>query len=96
MKKRYNYYLARTLIYITGIIFLTQFMFEPTGIITRKPGFEWVIYVCLAVSLLSLLYMLILIILNKKILNKDLKETIMSDDYLNYIPCIWCYYYNRG
>jgi hypothetical protein len=100
MKKRYSYYLARSLITITGVIFITQFIFEFFGLVDRKSGFEWVIYICGAAFLLSLIYRLILNILNSRIstesLKDDLKETIMSDDYLKYIPCIYCYYYNRG
>jgi bacteriorhodopsin len=84
MKKRYSYYLARSLITITGVIFITQFIFEFFGLINRKSGFEWVIYICGAAFLLALIYGLILIILNKKVL----KKTIMRDNYLNYIPCI--------
>jgi hypothetical protein len=93
MKKRYNYYLARNLIVITGILFLIQLIFEFIG--NRKPDFEWVIYVCGAAFLLSLIYSLILIILNTRISKEDLKENIIRDDYY-YIPCIQCYYYNRG
>lgn len=97
MKKRYDYGLARNLIIITGIIYITQFIF---GIFNRKPGFEFSIYIYGAAFLLSLIYGFILIILNSRIstesLKDDLKETIMSDDYLKYIPCIYCYYYNRG
>ena len=43
MKKRYNYFFASAATQITGIVFLSQFVLEASGVIQRKPGWEWVV-----------------------------------------------------
>lgn len=54
--KRIDYYWPRVLCQITGIVFATQLLFEVSGIGTRKPGFEWVIYACAAAFTASIMY----------------------------------------
>ena len=64
--KTYSYSIARNLNVLTGIIFFSQFIVEVGGIITRKPGFEWVLFACGGAFLLSIFYSLILVLLNAK------------------------------
>jgi len=64
--KRYEYSIARSLNVITGIIFFSQLFVEVSGIIKRKPGFEWVIYACGVAFLLSIIYAAVLILLNAR------------------------------
>lgn len=54
--KRIDYFWPRALVQITGIVFVTQMIFELSGIGARKPGFEWVIYACAAAFFASLMY----------------------------------------
>ena len=63
MKKR-DYFWARAMTQITGVVFFTQLFLEVFGALQRKPGFEWVIYACGATFILSLLYLLILVLIN--------------------------------
>jgi hypothetical protein len=62
--KKYDYFVARTLLKITGIVFLSQLMLEVSDVISRKPGLEWVIYACGAAFTASLIYSVALILLN--------------------------------
>jgi len=64
--KRYNYSIARNFSVFTGIIFFSQLFMEVSGIIKRKPGFEWVIYACGGAFLLSIIYAAVLILLNAR------------------------------
>lgn len=64
MKKRYDYYWARNITELTGIVFVTQLLTEVFGIIQRKPGFEWVVPVCGTAFAISVLYTVALIVLN--------------------------------
>ncbi len=54
--KRIDYFWPRAAVQITGIVFVTQMLFELSGIGTRKPGFEWVIYACASAFMASLMY----------------------------------------
>ena len=62
--KRYSYLIVRQLNIIFGIMFFTQLPIEFLGI--RKPGFQWVIYVIGAAFLLSIIYSILLILLNTR------------------------------
>ena len=62
--KKYDYFWARTIIKITGIVFLSQLILELSGAAQRKPGFEWVIYMCGVLFGCSVLYCMLLISLN--------------------------------
>jgi hypothetical protein len=64
MKKRYDYYWVRIATQLTGIVFLTQILAEVSGIVQRKPGFEWVLPTCGAAFALAMLYAVVLIVLN--------------------------------
>ena len=64
MKKRYSYLIARQLTVTTGIVFISQLILEMSGLITRKPGLEWVIYACGGAFFVSVIYSAILIVLN--------------------------------
>lgn len=64
MRHRYDYFWAKGLVKITGVVFAIQIIVEVGGIINRKAGFEWVIYVCGVAFLCSLLYSVTLIFLN--------------------------------
>jgi len=72
--KRYEYSIARSLNVITGIIFFSQLFMEVSGIIKRKPGFEWVIYACGGAFLMALIYAAVLILLNARH-NKEINRT---------------------
>lgn len=61
---RVDYYWARTLLQITSIVFFPQLILEASGILTRKPGFEWVIYACAIAFLASLIYAVALVVIN--------------------------------
>ena len=65
--KRYDYFWARILTNITGIIFFTQAIFELSGLLTRLPGYEWVLTACGIAFGAALLYSLILTVLNVKV-----------------------------
>ena len=62
--KRIDYFWPRALVQITGIVFVTQLIFELSGIGTRKPEFEWVIYACGAAFLASGSYAMAVIAIN--------------------------------
>ena len=64
--KRHDYSTARNLNIITGVVFFSQFASEVNGFIIRKPGFEWVVYACGGAFLLSIIYSMVLILLNVK------------------------------
>jgi len=68
--KRYEYSIARSLNVITGIIFLSQLFME----VSRKPGFEWVIYACGGAFLMALIYAAVLVLLNARH-NKEINRT---------------------
>ena len=63
IKKRYDYLVARQLTIITGVVFVSQLIWEMGGF-TRKPGFGWVIYACAGAFVLSIFYSIVLILLN--------------------------------
>ena len=62
--ERIDYFCARVIVKITGIVFVTQLIFEVSGIATRKHGFEWVIYAGAGAFGASLLYAAALILIN--------------------------------
>jgi len=69
MKRRYSYFIARQFSIITGIVFISQLFLEISGIITRKPGLEWIIYACGGAFFVSIIYSIILIALNSRLTN---------------------------
>lgn len=62
--KRIDYFWARMLVQITGIVFVTQLVIEVLGIAARKPGMEWVVPVCAAAFFASLLYAAAVVVIN--------------------------------
>lgn len=64
--RKHDYFVARALVQITGIVFLSQLVLEASGAIARKPGLEWVIYACGAAFAASVLYSVALIVLNAR------------------------------
>ena len=62
--KRLDYFWARALLTITGIVFMSQMVVEMGGPAPRKPGFEWVIYACGGAFGAALLYAAALVLLN--------------------------------
>lgn len=62
--KRIDYFWPRALVQITGIVFVTQVLLELSGIGTRKPEFEWVIYACGAAFLASASFAMAVIAIN--------------------------------
>jgi len=68
--KRYDYFWARTLVSITSIIFTSQFMLETSGVVERKEGFEYTVQFCAMLFGCSLLYSLILILMNARARSK--------------------------
>jgi len=73
--KKYNYSIARSLNIITGVVFFSQLILEVSDL-ARKPGFEWVIYACGGAFLLSIIYSIVLILLNvKNEHNKEINRT---------------------
>ena len=74
--KIYDYLIAQSLNIITGIIFFSQLIIEVGGLITRKPGFEWILPFCGGTFLLSVFYSLALVLLNAKARhNKEINRT---------------------
>jgi hypothetical protein len=69
--KLLDYFWARALVTITGIVFLSQLIIEISGPVTRKPGFEWVIYVCGAAFGAAMLYAIALVLLNAWIKRRE-------------------------
>jgi len=59
---KYDYWFARQLVVITGIILIVQLLTEVVG--TRKPEFWWVLPVCAGAWAVSMIYAVTLIILN--------------------------------
>jgi len=70
--KKHDYSLYRSLNIITGVVFFSQLILEVSGLITRKPSFEWVVPACGGAFLLSIVYLFVLILLNAK--NEHNKE----------------------
>ena len=62
--KKYSYLIPRTLTHITGVIFLTQVTIRLIGITDAKPGFEWVLPACGAAFSASVVYSLVILVLN--------------------------------
>lgn len=62
--KKIDYFLARTLVQVSGIVFVTQLVIEVAGIATRKPGMEWVVPACAAAFFASLLYAAAVVAIN--------------------------------
>jgi len=63
---KYNYYLSRQLVTITSIVFLSQLFIEVTGVVERKPEFEFILPACAILWIISISYALSLIILNAR------------------------------
>ena len=61
-EKKIDYFWAKAIVQITGIVFLSQVVVEMLAY--RKPGFEWVVYACGAAFFVSMLYASILILIN--------------------------------
>ena len=61
-EKKIDYFWAKAIVQITGIVFLSQVIVEMLAY--RKPGFEWVVYACGAAFFVSMLYAAILILIN--------------------------------
>lgn len=59
-----DYFWPRALCQITGIVFLSQLIIEVTGIATRKPEYDWVIYACGAAFLASLIFAVAVVFIN--------------------------------
>ena len=57
-----DYFWARALVSITGIVFVSQLMLEP--FVVRKAGFENTVYWCGAAFTFALLYSMALILIN--------------------------------
>jgi hypothetical protein len=62
--KLYDYFWARAFFKTTGIVFGMQLFFEMSGIVNRKPQFDWVIYACAFAFGLSLIWSAALILVN--------------------------------
>ena len=71
-----SYVVAKALFIITGVIFLTQFLFEMSGIFVRKEGFESTLLVCLLAFLLSAFYGLAVVVFNASRKNKEGSDEI--------------------
>jgi len=69
-----SYVVPKALFKITGVIFLTQFLFEMSGIFVRKEGFESTLLVCLLAFLLSAFYGLAVVVFNALRKNKEASE----------------------
>ena len=52
------------LVQITGIVFASQLVIELSGIVTRKPGMEWVVPACAVAFLSSLIYAAAVVAIN--------------------------------
>lgn len=63
--KKYDYFVARALVNITGIVFGSQMIVEMLA--ARKQGYEWVIYACAGAFVSALLYAATLVVLNASI-----------------------------
>ena len=61
--KKIDYFWARASLKITGIVFFTQLLLELVGI-ERNSGFEYTVHICGAIFVCSILYSLVLIIVN--------------------------------
>jgi len=66
MKKRYDYFWARIVTQITGIVFLSQLVLDLSGMIQRKPGLEWVVPACGVAFVVALIWSVALIVLNSR------------------------------
>jgi len=66
MVKKYDYTIASVLVKISGIVFFLQILMETTGILTRNIGYEWVILACGIIFGLSVIYFIVLVLLNLK------------------------------
>ena len=64
-----DYFWPRTLLQVTGIIFVSQLLVELAE--GRKPGFEWVIYACAGAHLLAWMYAATVISINAR---QELKD----------------------
>lgn len=69
--KKYSYELSRVLIPMTLVIFVGQLILDVVGITERREGFEYVTHICFALFVASLIYLLIVILLNARIRNKQ-------------------------
>jgi hypothetical protein len=72
--KKHSEYLASLLTKITGFLFFSQILMEVSGMVVRKPGFEYTLHLCLFLFSISTMYWLTLIMLNKIHLKKLNKE----------------------
>lgn len=69
---KYSYEFARALFSASTVLFFSQIILEVAGVADRKPEFWWVIPVCAAFWIASIIYSVVLIILNARIeLNKE-------------------------
>jgi hypothetical protein len=62
--KRIDYFWPRTLVQLTAVVFWLQLTMEMSGVITRKPGYGWVLYACAGAFVASVLYFLAAMVLN--------------------------------
>lgn len=68
--RRIDYYWFRTAVFVTGVMFISQAIAE--FIVTRNPGFEWVLPACAGAFGISLLATLVAMLINIKV--KDGEE----------------------
>jgi len=62
--KKYNDKVSKALAEITGFLFFSQLIMEVAGVAVRKSGFEYTLHVCLGMFVASIIYSLIIILLN--------------------------------
>jgi hypothetical protein len=64
--KHFDYFWLRTTIKITVIVFVSQLLLTMTGVVTREPGFEWVIWAAFAGFCAAIAYIVLVAQLNRK------------------------------
>jgi len=64
--KRFDYSMARSFNIITGVVFASQLFLEMTGIVKHKTGFGWIVCACGGAFLLSIIYSIVLVLLNAR------------------------------
>lgn len=62
--KHIDYFWPLSLCRVTSIVFLSQLILELSGVATRKPEYDWVIYACGAAFFASLLFAAAVVFIN--------------------------------
>ena len=69
--KKIDYHYPRLTLILTFILFITQSVPEYLGIITRKPGFEWLGVTFAIMFFLAILISLVVCVINAKLVTTE-------------------------